>query len=146
MSIKDNRSGMYIFNSITLLRWRGRNRVNRRTQSWRPSAPAFQIAEATWTHAIQDANTATSVETKLKVRLAQLRLTLPQEMTEQLTALRRSSGDRPHPDHGDDRERTRSRPRSRDHPPNFAVPLEFRTGCRAYHPARRNNREMAASR
>jgi len=41
-------------------------------------------------------------------------------MTEQLTTLRRSSGDRPHPDHGDDRERACSRSHSRGHPANFA--------------------------
>ena len=49
-------------------------------------AQAFQVAEAIRAHALQGASDAASVEVKLEVRLAELRLTM-QEMAEQLTAL-----------------------------------------------------------
>ncbi|XP_011883650.1 PREDICTED: uncharacterized protein LOC105570811 [Vollenhovia emeryi] len=82
-------------------------------------APAFQVAETTRYPGPQGqiTNDSASIEAKIEVRLAQMRLAMQQEMSEQLTAIRRSieaiSGDFRDDDRRRPRSRSRSRPRSR---------------------------------
>ncbi|XP_071653063.1 uncharacterized protein [Temnothorax longispinosus] len=93
-------------------------------------APAFQVAETARATALtgQSANDVTSADAKLEVRLAQLRLTMQQEMAEQLSAIRRSieaiGERRSREDRGDDQRRSpprsRSRLRSRPRPRSYS--------------------------
>lgn len=85
-------------------------------------APAFQVAEATRFVASQTPSAVepASLEAKMEVRLAQMRIAMQQEMTEQLAAIRRSIeaiGDgRFRTENSDDRRRSRPRSRSRSRP------------------------------
>lgn len=78
-------------------------------------APTFQVAEAARSVALpsQSANDSVSLEQRLELRLAQMRLAMQQEMAEQLTAIRRSieaiGEGRPRESRGRDRSRSRSR-------------------------------------
>jgi hypothetical protein len=82
-------------------------------------APVFQVAEAAkfTTPQNQNAGDPASLEAKMEVRLAQMRLAMQQEMAEQLTAIRRSieaiGEGRFRADGDGDRRRSRSRSRSR---------------------------------
>lgn len=104
-------------------------------------APTSQVAVAAWTPtpSTQRANDAVSGEAKLELRLAQLRLSLQQEMAEQLTAIRRSieaiGESRPSRDRNDDRRRprprSRSRSRGREHAANQPCWYHWRFGSEA---------------
>ncbi|RLU15256.1 hypothetical protein DMN91_012250 [Ooceraea biroi] len=82
--------------------------------------PLYQVAEATRSSAsqAQPRNDPVSMEAKLELRLAQMRLALQQEMSEQLSAIRRSINEigenrRACRDRSGDRRRPRSHSRSR---------------------------------
>ncbi|XP_071577987.1 uncharacterized protein [Temnothorax nylanderi] len=85
-------------------------------------ALAFQVAETARATALtgQSANDLTSADAKLELRFAQLRLTMQQEMAEQLSAIHKSieaiSEGRSREDRDDDRRRSRPRSRSRLRP------------------------------
>ncbi|XP_018378087.1 PREDICTED: uncharacterized protein LOC108770850 [Trachymyrmex cornetzi] len=55
-------------------------------------APAFRVAEATQLPVprVENRDTITTIEARVNLQIAQLRLTLQQEMAEQMTAMRRS--------------------------------------------------------
>jgi len=146
MSIKDSRSGIGMYTSSSILslsfvgeggiEWiGGPNRGGHRRRLFKcwgymdSRNPRCKHCNFSWD--------------EIKSELAQLRLTLPQEMTEQLTTLRRSSGDLIPTTAMNGRAHVRVRVVTQR---TLLVPLAFRTGCCAYHSARRNNREMAASR
>ncbi|XP_018392799.1 PREDICTED: uncharacterized protein LOC108771890 [Cyphomyrmex costatus] len=104
-------------------------------------APMFQIAEAARAPVRQDTNDDASIEAKLELRLAQFRLSLQQELAEQLTAIRRSIEAIGEPrsrrdDRSDGRRRrrscSRSRPREHGHASNGLCWYHWRYGPDAH--------------